>query len=420
MLKANFQTKFLQNETILILLLYLSLLISFYFGENSTGGAITDYYGHNNLAIKLFRDFFEVFFNYDEFHTRHSPVFLVILGFLDEIFIFDNLKRLFLLHIFLLLPILFYQCLKIKFNIDRKILILLTSLIFISPTFRSLSIWPDSRLFGLLFFTLSIFCYLKFTINKKFSFVLLNILTCALSAYISPNYSVFSLFFFFQYLSKYKVASKEIFLIILSNIIIALPALYYIFILDINFLNKSAAIKRATSDIFFVNIFNDILITFTFVFFYILPFIFFKIIKIVNPINIKNFILTFIIFFICSFYFDYDYQNTGGGVFLKASQLFLGNNHFFFLISFVSIMVILPTLIINKNNFLIFILIILNNPQYTMYHKYFDPFLLIIFFTIFKFDVDLKKLLERKKFIFVFFYFLCFLIISNIKFIWKI
>ena len=198
MLKANFQTKFLQNESILILLLYLSLLISFYFGENSTGGAITDYYGHNNLATELFRDFFEVFFNYDEFHTRHSPVFLVILGFLDEIFIFDNLKRLFLLHIFLLLPILFYQCLKIKFNIDRKILILLTSLIFISPTFRSLSIWPDSRLFGLLFFTLSIFCYLKFTINKKFSYVLLNILTCALSAYISPNYSVFSLFSFFN------------------------------------------------------------------------------------------------------------------------------------------------------------------------------------------------------------------------------
>ena len=83
-------------------------------------------------------------------------------------------------------------------------------------------------------------------------------------------------------------------------------------------------------------------------------------------------------------------------------------------------MVILPTLIINKNNFLIFILIILNNPQYTMYHKYFDPFLLIIFFTIFKFDVDLKKLSNRKKFKFVFFYFLCFLIISNIKFIWKI
>ncbi len=420
MLNSKFQSKFFNNEFFLIYLLYFSLLISFYFGENSTGGAFTDYYGHNILGIEFTKNFSETFLNYDKFHTRHSPIFLIFLGFLEKIFVIDSFKRFFFLHIFLLLPIIFYRCLTIKFNVDKKILILLTSLIFISPTFRSLSIWPDSRLFGLLFFTLSIFYYLKFSIDKKFLNIFLNIVMCALSAYISPNFSIFSIFFFFKYLKEYKFLSKQIFIIIILNLLLAMPAIYYVIILDINFLSKSAAITRQTSDILFVNIFNNILITFSFLFFYILPFIYFKIIKIDNVLTINNLVLSMFIFLLCTYNFDYDYLNTGGGIFLKISQIFFKNNYFFFFVALISIIYLLPILTNNKFNFLIFILILFNNPQYTMYHKYFDPFLLIIFFTIFFLNIDIKKLYNKKSFLFVFFYFLGFLIISNIKFIWKI
>ena len=52
MLNSKFQSKFFNNEFFLIYLLYFSLLISFYFGENSTGGAFTDYYGHNIQSDK--------------------------------------------------------------------------------------------------------------------------------------------------------------------------------------------------------------------------------------------------------------------------------------------------------------------------------------------------------------------------------
>ena len=41
-----------------------------------------------------------------------------------------------------------------------------TSLIFLSPTFRSLAIWPDSRLFGLILFAMSIYYFLKFIIFR--------------------------------------------------------------------------------------------------------------------------------------------------------------------------------------------------------------------------------------------------------------
>ena len=137
-----------------------------------------------------------------------------------------------------------------------------------------------------------------------------------------------------------------------------------------------------------------------------------------QPIN--NLVLSIFIFLLCAYNFDYDYLNTGGGIFLKISQIFLKNNYFFFFVALISIVYLLPILIKNKFNFLIFILILFNNPQYTMYHKYFDPFLLIIFFTIFFLNIDIKKLYNKKSFLLVFFYFLGFLIISNIKFIWKI
>ena len=69
----------------------------------------------------------------------------------------------------------------------------------------------------------------------------------------------------------------------------------------------------------------------------------------------------------------------------------------------------------NYYNVLLFALIILNNPQYTIYHKYFDPFLLIVFFTIFSLKIDLKRISTMKNYLFIFAYFLVFLIISNLK-----
>ena len=123
---------------------------------------------------------------------------------------------------------------------------------------------------------------------------------------------------------------------------------------------------------------------------------------------------------ICAINFNYNYQFSGGGIFFKLSNFLFENNLLFFFICFISILTILPLLYRKKINFLIFFLIIINNPQYTIYHKYFDPFLLITFFTIFDFKFDINKIKVFKKFIFIFFYFIFFLIISNIKFLWKI
>lgn len=409
----------LNKEILFLFSLYITLLISFFYGENSTGGAILDYNNQKVITAKFVSSFKETLLNYDNFSTRHSPILLIILSFLEKLFLSDQLIRIIHLHFCLLLPYFFYQILKVKFSgVDETILFLITGLIFLSPTFRTLAIWPDSRILGLTFFTLSILYFLKFKKENKFNYVIINIVTCAISAYISPNFAVFSLFFLYNYIKIYKFISKKIFITCFINFVISVPAIYYIFILDINFLNKTAATNFDNNDrIFFNNIFNDVLITFSLIFFYLLPFLIENIVKYLKIFKLTNLFSSIFIFLLCINFFDYNYSYSGGGIFFKTSNFFFNNNYLFYIIGFISILIFLPFLKNNKDNLLIFILVLINNPQYTIYHKYFDPFLLIMFFSLFNFDLSLKEK-KIKNFYLVYSYFLTFLIISNLKYLW--
>lgn len=418
----NFNYFKINDEIFFFLFLYLTLLGSFLFGENSTGGAVIDYQNQKDISTEFSKDFLNSFINYDKFSTRHSPVLIIFLSFFEKIHLSDIAIRLIHFHFCLLLPIYFYKALKIKyFETDKKVLLLLSSLIFISPTFRSLSIWPDSRIFGLIFFTIAILNYLKFTKYKKFKFCLFNTIALAVSSYISPNFSLFSIFFIIKYISFYGYNSKEILNIVLLNILLSLPAFYYVFYLEVNFLKESAAIGLQQKDkIFFNNLFNDLLITFSLLLFYLIPFLLTKTITLKKVFSIKNFIFSFLIFLLCFINFDYNFEYSGGGIFLQASNLIFSNNYIFYFLSFFSILIVSPLIIADKYNILLFFLIILNNPQYTIYHKYFDPFLLITYFTVFSFNIKINQIGTRQNFLIVFFYFLIFLIISNLKYLWKI
>ena len=409
-----------KREIVFFFFLYITLIISFFLGENSTGGAIGDYLNQKKASQAFASDFLKTFYEYDAYKTRHSPILIIFLSLFEKIKLPDTFIRLIHLHLCLFLPFIFYKCLTVKFSeIDKKILFFLSSLIFLSPTFRSLATWPDSRLFGLILFALSVYYYLKFEESKNFKFAIYNVIFLALSAYLSPNFSVFSIFFFTKFILNYGILSKKIFSIILINLVLAIPIFYYIFVLDINFLLQTAAIGFDENErIIFNNLFNDVLITFSIIFFYLTPFLFFKIIKIDNVFKFKNILISTLIFLICIFYFDYNYFYSGGGIFFKISYFFFNNNYLFYLISFFAILITCPLILKNYFNILLFAIIIFNNPQYTIYHKYFDPFLIIAFFTIFSFDINLKKIFYEKNYLIIFFYFLSFLIISNLKLIY--
>ncbi len=419
MQKYKLINNFFNKEIVFFSFFYLSLILGFLLSENSTGGALIDYNNQKNIAINFANNFKDTLLNYDNYSTRHSPILIILLSFLEKINLPDSYIRLVHLHICLFLPFIFYKIINEQIeSSSKRIALILTGLIFLSPTFRSLSIWPDSRLIGLSFFSLSIFYYLKFCKGKQFKFAILNVFSCALSAYFSPNFSVFALFFLINYISIFGIRNKKLFIIIITNLLIAIPAIYYVFILEVNFLTKTAAIGGLAEkghNIFFINISNDILITFTIVFFYLIPFLFTKIIKIENILKYENILFSLLICIILSINFNYNYNLSGGGIFFKISHYLFSNNYLFFLLSFISIVFIFPLLRENKTNIMIFALIILNNPQYTIYHKYFDPFLLIIFFSIFSLKRNYNLVLPIKNIFLLYSFFLSFLILSVYK-----
>ena len=143
----------LKKEFFFLFFLYLTLLLSFFLGENSTGGAKIDFPVNKQLIFDFSENLIGTLLSYNEYSHRHSPVFLILLSLFKKAGFNIDFIRIVHLHLSLLLPIVFFQCLKIKYlNNNKKIFIFLISLIFLSPTFRTLSIWPDSRLLGLILF----------------------------------------------------------------------------------------------------------------------------------------------------------------------------------------------------------------------------------------------------------------------------
>ena len=404
------------NWRLFYILLYISLIVSFLLGENSTGGAIKDYINHKNISLDFSNNFYETFFNYEKYNTRHSPILTIFLSLFERIKLNDFLIRFIHLNICLILPIYFYKSLNLVIK-NKNITFFLVSLLFISPTFRTLSIWPDSRLLGLTLFTISIYQYLKFQEKRKFINCIKNIIFLSLSAYVSPNFSLFAIFYFLNFLNYYQQNLKIILLIIFINIILSSPAFFYLFFLDNNFLSNAAVLNQNSKSIFFLgNIPNNILLISSIVFFYLIPFFVLNIFKLnLNKNLVLNTIVSFVILYMCIDYFDYKNEYTGGGFFFKLFYVFLDSRYLFYTIVLISLICILTLLNFKFNNFILIIILILSNPQITVYHKYYDPLLLILFFLLFNIEINFKNLEKFKNNIFIFIYFLFFLIINNLK-----
>jgi hypothetical protein len=384
----------------LLLILYFSLIIGFFLNENTLGGSLSDYINQKTISKKFSEDLINTLLNYDKEPHRHSPVLVVILAVFEKLNINDIIIRLINLHFLLLIIFFFKKCLEIKFSyINEKIINIVSLLILISPTFRSLSIWPDSRLYGILFFVISILFFLKYQksgIKKiKYKYALLNTIFLAISSYFSPNFCVF-FFYFYYYFVKYFFNSKLIYILFFINFLLAIPAIYYVFYLKIYFFLTPAT--NETNIFIIFNPANKILLISSIFLFHYLPFLFF--IK-KDFRKLKKYFFIVLPIFLCSiFFFDYSTNFTGGGVIFKASNIILGNNYLFYLFSLSGLLLICHLSYKNLNNLLLIFLIFLNNPQLEVYHKYYDPMLLILFFTLF--NLNIKNFLLEKKVLILF------------------
>ena len=414
-----------KNALFIFILFYITILIGFFFNEDSLGGARVDFIHHYEISIKFSENFLETFQKFGGFEegmdTRNSPVFWIFISFLNN-FLSEDTLRILNSSLSIFIGLVFLKCLKVKFeNIKLSTLIILSSVIFLSPTIRSLSIWPYTYIWGLFFFILSIYYFLLFLKenddNKKFSLSLKNITFVVFSSYIYPSFAVFFLYYYLYYVFYFKI-SKKFFYITFYSLIFSLPALYYIVEKNvIASFTHAQGISTSLSES--LNISNKIIIISTMILFFILPIINLnQLVRKLKSIKSLSLIIIFIFFILNIYFFNFPSIKVGGfggGFFYKLSNLIFENNYLFFLAFLISIITIYLTTYRNWNNYFIFMLLILFNPQLTIYNKYYDPLIYIIFLLLINFDVN-KHFFEKKyNYVQLYFLYIAYLLMGLLK-----
>ena len=404
-------------RNITFIALYVSLVLGFFYNEDLNGGAKGDFLAYLNIIKDLNNDFLDAFLNYERYGDRHSPLSSILLSQLFNFNLTEFSIRFINLNISIAIIFFFYKCLKIVFNdVDKYFLQLLALVIFLSPTFRSLSIWPDSRIHGLLFFLISLLYFLKFIHEEKNSkYIFLNSLFLVISSYFSPNFSVFSIYFFWNYFTYYKF-DKIIFYYFLFNLILSIPMIYYLFYLDVFFL--ASGVTPNSEDYKYLsleNLSNKFLLISSMIFFYLIPLIYYDKRNFFDfqKIKLKDLFIIIISTCILIYFFNYKVEFTGGGIFFKISNVIFGNNLFFYLVSVISIYVIFKKYY-TLNNTVIFLILVISNPQLTIYHKYYDPLLIILFFTIFNLKIN-KDYFKNHNLIILYLFYSFFIFLNIIK-----
>ena len=407
-----------RNIFVIYLFLYFSLLIGFYFNEDFGGGYFKDYLMDKEVRDYFYENFSESFFNYDKFASTHSPVYIIFFLILKKIFFNETFIRLIGLHLSLLIPFFFYLCLKIKYKFKiTDIKIFIPTIIFFSPYFRSSAIWFSDENLSLLFLSICFYFFLKFedSKKKKLSDIFLNILFLALAAYIRPIYSLFGIYFFVRYYFDLNFSYKLLFYIFI-NILLSIPAIYYVFVLDINFWFSNYLFRSG-----FITSFSIIIVIF---FFYSIPFLLPNIKQNFQMSNFKfeNLVFSIIFLFLLIFYFDYS-TSYGGGIFFKLSILIFGNNYLFYIFSLISLNVFILIFFDSiKDKDTIFDLVLLLtlfllDIDGVFYHETYDPLLYFIYFLLMKNKIYLNftKKLTNKKFILLGLFSTSFYVLSILK-----
>ena len=382
----------------------LTLLIGLYFGEDSSGGGtIIDFATMLPLLENplIFRDDI----------NWHFPLHYYIAGFLYNIFESVNFLKFFFVISSYFIPILFYICLRNKYpKIDKNNLFLFSLILFCIPALRTSAIWPNPHFTATFFFIGSLIYFVKWEKEKNFKIITTNlfltITLMSLAVYTRQLYALiflFLVFIFFRKL-KFKIFLKTSLLILFF----ALPGFYLVFTWP-----KTLALS------FDLKLYNSVLVNASIISLYLIPFYFIdfwfkKKFFLKENISFKAFLFSILTVLILSIYFDYNYKH-GGGAFIKLSLLLLDNLYLFYLTSIVGIYLFFLICKNNLDNFILTSLIIFGFSATVLTQKYFEPMMIILFFTFYKSETFENVLKNKKKVIYSLLYFTIYLLSAIIN-----
>lgn len=422
---------------LIIFIPLISYIIGFYLNENSAGMgdfAADSTWIRSNINIFLQNNLIEAIFHPDLFGNRPPLIYII-----NKIFnpFFDDYEkyRLVVFFMSLLGPIFFYKCLTIRFDeVDKKILFLLASTIYLSPYYRTSGYWglnENYAIFSMILSFLFLEKFLKFESKKLYNVLLITFLS-SLTLYFDQKFLIVPLVCFFSIIlkdvnKKYKIIS------FVTYLILSIPYLYLIFrwkgivppatqLANPNTITSIEDIQN----IYFIHIGYAI----TLISFYLLPLILFTGDYIEIKKKLKNFIFNKKIFFlilipivyitIINLNFDFEKITVtnywlGYGVVHKFTTL-VTNEIFFreiitYIFFFFSFMLILYFYSLSKKDFfLIIYFVLISLFLWPLMQEYFDPIVFIIAIALFK----SLKIINKLNLSILIFYQVIFLVIANI------
>ena len=377
----------------LFVFLSISLLIGLYFGEDSSGGGtILDF----NSTFPMV----ENPFSFRDDINWHFPLHYYIASFFYNISTSINFLKFSFVFLCFFVPVLFYVSLRNKYQqIDKNNLFLFSLILFLIPSLRTSAIWPNSHFTATIFLIISIIYFIKWEKVKKFDSItgnlLLAIIFMSLAVYTRQLYALIFLFFVFVFFKKLKL--QAFFKSSMLILFFALPGIYLV-------LNwpKTMALS------FDLKIYNSILVNTSIISLYLIPFYFFYLWS-EKRIHYNAAIFSIISVLVLSYFFDYNYK-LGGGAFVKLSVLLLNNLYLFYLTSIAGIYIFFILCKDNFDNFVLTSLIIFGFSASILPQKYFEPMMLILFFTLYRSDIFVNILKDRRKIIYSFVYFTIYLL----------
>tara|TARA_B100000886_G_scaffold335833_1_gene293611 strand:- start:2393 stop:3703 length:1311 start_codon:yes stop_codon:yes gene_type:complete len=425
--------KLRENYNYLFFLLITLSILSFFFGfsidENSAGGGKGDF-GNTWKNLQTFKnnsllDALKITSLGDSstFQSSRLPGVYIFHKFLNP-FTENTLQFRLSVFIFsLLVPISFYYALKINLKKIKPIYaMLISSLIFLSPYFRTSAIWGNEENFGLLTLILS-YIFLQLYLKEKLifkNFIFLNLLCLfsSLCVYFDQKLSFVPAICFFSIMINAK-KNLDKFYSATIYFIFALPVFYFFYIWD----GIMPPVDAESRGVLKGNLyFQHIGYSMSIIAFYLAPLI--LLIKNIFKFNLRYFLskellwIYFSIFiYIVYFIFFYEINSEiflGKGVFFKLSEILFDKSFiqkiflcFVFVLSCLLILVVSNS---KYNNIFIFLfLILLSIIYWPVLQEYFDPLILILFFTFLNNQIEVNE--KSISFIFIFFSF--FLVFSN-------
>ena len=385
---------------------FLSIIIlsyffyGFYSDENSAGAG--GYNGDFNLIwdnLILLKEGIILNLNSPDYSDSRPPLSYILHIYLNPFINNQEEFRISNLIISLLVPILLYFSIKEKYGfLNKNFIILLSTIVTLSPYFRTTAYWSLGENYGYIFLLLSYLIYIKIEKNfivynyfKKNFFLFLLCLFSSIVVYFDQK------LIFLPFLTLYSIANLNIpihykFKTFILFILFSTPYFYLIYLWQGLIPVDANTAREVGSKIHLLHPGYSLTIFLTSLF----PFLFLKKIN----LDVSKYIFLnkeiFFIFFLFLIYiiliFSYgNFENLrieGKGAFHKASLLLFDNDYlrllFTIIAFFISIIFILFVFDKRIDFFIILYFIILSLFTFPFYQEYLDPLLYILIFSFFK------------------------------------